>query len=296
MQVDEQCVEATKYFEGFEARSYHCPAGYWTIGYGNRYWGPGDPVKEGDTISEAQAETLLRTYFRTDVEPALDRLFQRDLTQGQRNALGMFVYNVGEEKARRYPITERINNGQSPEDTARNLVLYNKIRDPETRELRPLLGLHRRRMVEAAMYLELPQPLRFANVGWSQTPDSALIPEYRERQSAQVSEPVVTPEAQKPAEQPTSTPRPPTRIEDSVTVDGVSRQRSGSETARIGGVLSFTSLMGFISDMATSQTFSKVLLLVFVICLMAWVFGLIQKGWGERLTEEGRALSTGPKE
>ena len=47
MKVSKDCVDLVKTFEGLDQKVYKCPAGIWTIGYGET-----KGVKQGDTISE----------------------------------------------------------------------------------------------------------------------------------------------------------------------------------------------------------------------------------------------------
>ena len=51
MKVSQECVDLVKFFEGFEAKAYLCPANVWTIGYGRT-----KNVKEGDVVNKRQAE------------------------------------------------------------------------------------------------------------------------------------------------------------------------------------------------------------------------------------------------
>lgn len=78
-----------KQFEGLKLKSYRCPAGVWTIGYGST----GEHVRPGFTITEPEAEALLRED--------LDR-FERGvvalagkMTPGQFSSLVAFSFNVG---------------------------------------------------------------------------------------------------------------------------------------------------------------------------------------------------------
>lgn len=80
-------------FEDFRAKSYLCPAGVWTIGYGHT--GPG--VKQGQTCTKRQAEL----WLTEDLQEAAGRLKLRigavvdDLTDNQFGALCSFVFNLG---------------------------------------------------------------------------------------------------------------------------------------------------------------------------------------------------------
>ena len=55
MRVSDICFSKIQEFEGLRLTAYKCPAGVWTIGHGHT-----KGVKMGQTITKAQAETLLR--------------------------------------------------------------------------------------------------------------------------------------------------------------------------------------------------------------------------------------------
>ena len=71
--------------------------GVWTIGYGNTRYEDGTPVKQGDTITQAGAESLFAYYVDLDFAPAVDRLVGNGVTlkQVMFDALVSFTYNVG---------------------------------------------------------------------------------------------------------------------------------------------------------------------------------------------------------
>ena len=83
-------VELIKRFEGFSARTYMCPAGYPTIGYGH-------VVLKGESfnrIDEAEAVRLLRRDAQI-AERAVLRLVTSPLKDQQFDALVSFTYNLG---------------------------------------------------------------------------------------------------------------------------------------------------------------------------------------------------------
>ena len=71
--------------------------GVWTIGYGNTRYEDGTPVKKGDTIIQARADSLFAYYVDLDFAPAVDRLIGNGVTLKQQmfDALVSFTYNVG---------------------------------------------------------------------------------------------------------------------------------------------------------------------------------------------------------
>ena len=83
-------------FEGCELTAYKCPAGKWTIGYGNTFYQDGTPVKEGDKITQMNANKLL-----LDLLPKFELIVIRSLkapltiTQNQFDALVSYTWNTG---------------------------------------------------------------------------------------------------------------------------------------------------------------------------------------------------------
>jgi lysozyme len=80
----------TKSFEGLRLTAYQDCAGVWTIGYGHT--GPG--VHEGQTITEFEAEALLRTDLAAAVA-CVNRAVTEAITQPQFDALVDFCFNAG---------------------------------------------------------------------------------------------------------------------------------------------------------------------------------------------------------
>ena len=85
-------VELIKKYEGFMGKSYKCPAGVCTIGYGSTLWADGTPIKMGQTITQEKAEALLIDYLNKNVRPKLAPL---KLKPCQQAALESLIYNIG---------------------------------------------------------------------------------------------------------------------------------------------------------------------------------------------------------
>ena len=88
-QTNEAGRKLIKAAEGLRLKSYLCPAGVWTVGYGTT----GPDIKAGMTITVDQAEALLTRDLAK---------FERDVarlcpvtTDNQFSALVSFCYNVG---------------------------------------------------------------------------------------------------------------------------------------------------------------------------------------------------------
>ena len=90
MKTSSKGVSLIKSFEGCRLKAYKCPAGVWTIGYGHTAG-----VKEGDTITQRQADD----YLRNDLEKYEKAVMNYDgvyhFNQNQFDALVSFTYNCG---------------------------------------------------------------------------------------------------------------------------------------------------------------------------------------------------------
>lgn len=90
--------ELIKHYEGCRLKAYKCPAGVWTIGYGNTRYSNGDKVKEGDRITQEEANALFqRTVdeFEYQVKLLLGNELYTKLHPQSLSALVSFAYNVG---------------------------------------------------------------------------------------------------------------------------------------------------------------------------------------------------------
>ena len=85
-------TDLIKKWEGCKLTAYKCPAGKWTIGYGNTTYEDGAPVKEGDKITQDRAERMLTAYLTKEVYWHLERI---GLTDNQISAVSSLIYNVG---------------------------------------------------------------------------------------------------------------------------------------------------------------------------------------------------------
>ena len=150
MRTSENGIELVKAFEGLHkvksdgtVRSYRCPAGRWTIGYGHTHG-----VRSGETITPEEAEDLLRKDLQ-DCEAVVERLVKVDLTQNQFDALVSFVFNLGQGNFSSSTLLRKLNRGEY-ESAAEEFIRWNKARVDG--ELKALPGLTRRRTAEAALF------------------------------------------------------------------------------------------------------------------------------------------------
>lgn len=142
MRISELAFEQIKEFEGVRLTAYKCPAGVWTIGYGHT-----KGVRAGQTISLAQAESLLRG----DILPCEQyvRGLGLTLTQGQFDALVDFAFNLGIGALESSTLLEKIRADADEQEVRRQFarwVYAGGVR---------LKGLERRRTWEANRYYDV---------------------------------------------------------------------------------------------------------------------------------------------
>jgi lysozyme len=125
-----ECVELVKYFEGFRAKPYLCPAGYWTIGYGTRTKETAAP------ITQEQAEQQLRQVLQ-NLQLSVKHYM---LSDSEVAALLSLVYNVGVSTVHMGYLYNALKQGQK--DQWYRILLYSNAGDKWLR------GLLRRRCAE----------------------------------------------------------------------------------------------------------------------------------------------------
>lgn len=136
MKTGQAGIDLIKKFEGCHLTAYKCPAGVWTIGYGHT-----GGVKEGQKISQAQAEA----YLRADLEKYEKKVEKYAGTyrwsQNEFDAMISFAYNLGS-------IDKLTANGtRSKAVIVEKMLLYDKAGG------KVLTGLTKRRQAEREMFL-----------------------------------------------------------------------------------------------------------------------------------------------
>lgn len=91
-------------FEGCKLKSYKCPAGIWTIGYGHT----GADVYEGLVITQAQAERLLVKDLEKFCK-AVGDMVKVDITENQFSALVSLCFNIGAGALTKSTLMRRVN-------------------------------------------------------------------------------------------------------------------------------------------------------------------------------------------
>ena len=143
MNTSQKGIDLIKQFEGCKLKAYKpVPSEkYWTIGYGHY----GADVKPNMVITQAQAETLLQG----DLKP-IERLLNGmgiNYTQGQFDALISWNYNLGTGAFKSSTMYKYIVARRNDIDITDQMVKWVNSGG------KPLLGLKRRRAIEANMFL-----------------------------------------------------------------------------------------------------------------------------------------------
>jgi lysozyme len=98
MKISQNGIELIKLFEGCKLKSYKCPAGVWTIGYGNTFYLDGSKILMGQKITQAEADMLLLKLL-PKYEATVDRNIKVSVTQNQYDALVSFCWNCGSSES-----------------------------------------------------------------------------------------------------------------------------------------------------------------------------------------------------
>ena len=98
MKTSQIGIELIKLFEGCKLKAYKCPAGVWTIGYGNTFYLDGSKVLMGQKISQVEADMLLLKLL-PKYEATVDRNIKVTVNQNQYDALVSFCWNCGSSQA-----------------------------------------------------------------------------------------------------------------------------------------------------------------------------------------------------
>jgi GH24 family phage-related lysozyme (muramidase) len=134
-----KAIALIKKYEGFSTKAYRCPAGVLTIAYGHT-----SGVKEGDTVTQEQAESLLYD----DIAPIYIKVVSYDnkyyWNENEFCALLSFGYNLGVNS-----IDQLTAQGsRSKAEIADAILKYNKANG------KVLDGLVIRRHAERALFLK----------------------------------------------------------------------------------------------------------------------------------------------
>jgi lysozyme len=139
MNISKEGLSLIKKFEGCELEAYKCAAGVLTIGYGST-----KGVKEGDTITQEEADKLL-LHEMNEYEGYINDAVTVDLKQNQFDALVSWVFNLGPANLKASTMLKVLNNKEY-DDVPAQIKRWNKAGG------KVLQGLIRRREAEALLF------------------------------------------------------------------------------------------------------------------------------------------------
>lgn len=141
MRASKKAVDLIKEFEGCKLEAYKCPAGVWTIGFGQT--GPG--IVEGLTISQSIANGMLLDEIG-NVSDQVSQVVGMHASQAQFDALVCFTYNLGIGNLKSSTLLKKLKAGDKA-GAAEEFLRWNKAGG------KVLAGLTRRREAERKLFL-----------------------------------------------------------------------------------------------------------------------------------------------
>jgi lysozyme len=138
-------IRLLKRHEGLRLKAYQDGGGVWTIGYGHTSMAGPPTVTRGLTITEAQAESILRRDL-SKYEAAVNRAIKVPIRQNQFDALVSLCYNIGPGAFASSSVVRKLNAGDHI-GAAKSFMNFNKDNG------RVVSGLTRRRREEMNLFL-----------------------------------------------------------------------------------------------------------------------------------------------
>ena len=122
MRISQKGIDLIKEFEGCRLEAYKCVAGKWTIGYGHTA-----NVKQGDRITEQEAENLLRDDLASFEKLVNNKSYvPQSINQNQFDALVSFAFNLGGRNLKELCTANYPPNQKTTNHIAQEITLYNK--------------------------------------------------------------------------------------------------------------------------------------------------------------------------
>lgn len=141
MKTSDVGIELIKKYEGCVLKSYKCPSGVWTIGYGHT-----SGVKSEMKITKAQALDYLKLDLST-FEKTVTNYVKVPLNQNQFDALVSFSFNCGAGALKTSTLLQKLNSSDY-NGAANEFLKWNKSNG------KVLNGLVRRRQEEKELFLK----------------------------------------------------------------------------------------------------------------------------------------------
>ena len=144
--TSEKGLGLIKKYEGLKLKSYKCPAGIWTIGYGST----GVDVVEGMEITKEEAEQRIKSYL-TPLENKINKL-NLYINQNQFDSIVSLCYNIGFGNFLISTLLKKVKVNPSDETIRNEFMKWNKANVKGV--LKELPGLTKRRTEEANLYFD----------------------------------------------------------------------------------------------------------------------------------------------
>ena len=129
-------------------KAYRCPAGLWTISWGLTFYPDGTKVKEGDVITQQQAEDYFNAIVN-DFAKKVDALIKSNVSDNNFSALVSFGYNAGVGNLKKSTLLKKVNANPKDPSIRAEFMKWTRANDVV------LKGLVRRREAEAKLYEQL---------------------------------------------------------------------------------------------------------------------------------------------
>ncbi len=146
MKCSDSGIRLIQEFEGLRLTSYLCSAGVPTIGYGATYYQDGTKVKLGQTITNTQANQLLKDHLKQFEGSVIGLLNTTKVNQNQFDALVSFCFNLGAGNLAKSQLLRIVKANPNDTKIAAEFAKWNRAGGEVSR------GLVRRRKKEAELY------------------------------------------------------------------------------------------------------------------------------------------------
>ena len=143
-QIDNYALDLITHFEGFRGNAYQCTSGIWTYGIGSTTHATGRPVRQGDSITQAEAQALLMRDCELFIH-VMNNVIEQPRTPQEIGGILSFTYNCGGRALKESTLLKRINANASDEEVKYQLSRWDNGGIP---------GLVRRRKAEGLAWVE----------------------------------------------------------------------------------------------------------------------------------------------
>lgn len=121
----ELCYKLIRHYEGLKLEAYVCSGGKLTIGYGQTYYADGRQVRQGDRITQQQADEGLPVILSTYAISVYQAL-KTGVRQHEYDALCCLAYNIGIGAFEKSTLLKLINKGADIAEIEKWWLVWNK--------------------------------------------------------------------------------------------------------------------------------------------------------------------------